>query len=87
MQRYFLGGYQDRDSEDYEEPDGAWCWCNGDTLSYTAWHTGEPNNGGGEDYMAFIWGDAPVWNDVPHNWNMGAGFIIEYEVVGQQPLQ
>jgi len=79
VQRFFLGGFQDRQSEDYMEPDGAWYWCNGDTLSYSAWHTGEPNGGGLEHYMAFIWGDAPVWNDVPRSWDMSAGFIIEYE--------
>jgi hypothetical protein len=79
VQRFWLGGFQDTDSPDFEEPAGGWCWCTGDTLTYSAWNTDEPNNGMNEDFLAFIWGDAPVWNDVPHAWNMSAGYIIEYE--------
>jgi hypothetical protein len=48
-------------------------------VTYTAWNTGEPKDGGNEGHLAFIWGDQPTWNDVPHNWNMNAGYIIEYE--------
>ena len=79
VQRFWLGGFQDTDSPDFEEPAGGWYWCTGDALTYSAWYTGEPNNGGVENYLAFIWGDAPVWNDVPEAWNMNAGYIIEYE--------
>lgn len=79
VQRYFLGGFQNDESPDFVEPDGGWCWCDAGEMIYTAWNTGEPNNGGGENYLAFIWGDAPVWNDVPNNWDMNTGYIIEYE--------
>ena len=64
---------------DFAEPAGGWCWCTGDTLTYSAWNPGEPNDGGNEDFLAFIWGDQPTWNDVPNAWNMVAGYIIEYE--------
>jgi hypothetical protein len=79
VQRYYLGGFQDTESPDYAEPAGGWCWCSGGEFTYAAWAPNEPNNGGGENYLAFIWGEQPIWNDVPGNWDMNAGYIIEFE--------
>ena len=46
--------------------------------SRVTWSAGEPNNGGGEDYLAFLWGDTAEWNDVPQAWDVNAGYIVEY---------
>jgi len=48
--------------------EGQFKWANGETVTYTNWNTGEPNNGGGiENYAQLI--GAPFggkWNDLPN---------------------
>ena len=54
-------GFTDKDSE------GTWVWSNGDAVTYTNWHSGEPNNacgGTGEDFAALgYWAGSDQWND------------------------
>ena len=51
-------GLNDHDSE------GTFVWEDGTTVSYTNWHSGEPNDyGSGEDCGQLnFWGDG-TWND------------------------
>jgi len=72
---FWYGLWQDRNASDYSEPGGGWYWVDGVKLGsaerpYTNWHSGEPNNAGGnEDYAqfnrfigGFTWNDMQVGN-------------------------
>lgn len=72
---FWYGLFQDRTANDYSEPAGGWYWVDGVALgsaerTYTNWHSGEPNNAGGnEDYAqfnrfigGFTWNDMQVGN-------------------------
>ncbi len=44
--------------------EGVMVWSSGETVTYTNWNPGEPNNGGaGEDYVEFL-GSNGKWNDL-----------------------
>lgn len=61
-------GYNDRASE------GSWVWETGESVSYTNWGSGEPNNSGDED-CAHLY-DSGVWND--HRCaGLATGYICE----------
>lgn len=48
--------------------EGTWTWTNGDTFSYTNWWSGEPNNTGDEDFLAYDFrGSSWAWNDAPND--------------------
>lgn len=48
--------------------EGTWTWTNGDAWFYTNWWGGEPNNVGGEDYLAYDYrGSSWAWNDAPND--------------------
>ena len=64
----WIGGYQDSSSPSYSEPSGGWTWVTGEPWSYTAWETGEPQDGDGppvsEDYLHYyVGGTLEGWND------------------------
>lgn len=44
---------------------GAWQWGNGEPLSYTNWHSGEPNNQNGNEHYGMFYGNFSdgTWND------------------------
>jgi len=45
--------------------EGIWIWDDGSDLLYSNWHSGEPNDAGGEDCVQFNrWSDL-TWNDEP----------------------
>ena len=73
----WLGGYQDVNSTEYSEPAGAWRWLTGESMTYTAWYPGEPNNfpPGLENFLATAYG-TPNWVDLPGDWTLP--FHIEW---------
>jgi len=81
---YWLGGFQPEGSA---EPAGNWQWINsegvfwdnGATAMYSDWGALEPNNGGGEPYLAmdnrYSWG----WNDTgPGYYSVLEGYVAEF---------
>jgi hypothetical protein len=64
-----LGAFQ---QDGAPEPNGGWCWVNGDPWSHSNWFPGEPNNGrsvfGTENRVHYYSGKgrtpADTWNDV-----------------------
>ena len=45
-----------------EVTEGTWQWVTGESVTYTNWSSGEPNNyGSGEDYGEMI--SSGTWND------------------------
>ena len=72
----WIGAYQDINSPEYSEPDGAWGWVSGEAWSYTNWNGGGPDNGGlavpDEEVGHYCCGGA--WNDL-------------YEVTNGSPVE
>ena len=63
----WIGFYQDLDDPDYSEPSGAWKWISGETVTYTNWISGEPNDNGSEHWAQMKGSDSVwdgQWNDV-----------------------
>ena len=63
----WIGVFQDTNAEDYSEPSGGWRWLSGETLDYSNWNGGGPDNGGvvdapAEEYAHYCCGGA--WNDI-----------------------
>ena len=44
-----------------------WRWVDGSKFAWTKWHSGEPNNSGGDEHCMQFLGTA--WNQVKNNWN------------------
>lgn len=74
--RYWLGGYQDRNAPDYREPDKGWRWVTGEPWSYLNWTAGEPNNQGVEDFLLFSTDGS--WNDGKWYDYERPGFLVEF---------
>jgi hypothetical protein len=56
--------------------EGTWVWSNGEPVTYTNWNGGEPNNaGGGEDFAVMFGGASGSWNDTSNQ--MAVPGIIE----------
>ncbi|MFM6439732.1 MAG: Calx-beta domain-containing protein, partial [Microcystis panniformis] len=49
--------------------EGNWQWIDGESVTYTNWNSGEPNNVGNEDYGVINWARVGGWNDLP-NYNI-----------------
>lgn len=59
-----------------EAVEGQWKWVTNETVSYTNWNGGEPNNAGNEDYAQFVSGGK--WNDLP---NTSLPYVLEFEYI------
>jgi hypothetical protein len=51
--------------------EGTWVWSSGEAVTFTWWHSGEPNNaptpdGNGEDFAVINAGEGGRWNDWDH---------------------
>jgi hypothetical protein len=85
----WLGGYQ---SDGAAEPSGGWGWITGESLDYTNWWTGQPDNRGGaanENKMhLYSRGTspadrAPYWNDTTDDDMHVQSYLVEY--AGSEP--
>ena len=71
----WIGFYQNPNSTNYFEPSGGWEWINGDSINYTNWAPGQPDNlvnnvnPNGQDYAVMqpngLWED---FSDIPQWW-------------------
>lgn len=71
--------------------EGTWVWVDGTPWSFTDWASGEPNNSGDEDFLAFdLRGSVWAWNDAPTNvgavFGFARGFLAESSNVSAVPI-
>jgi hypothetical protein len=59
-----------------EVVEGQWRWVTGESVVYTNWNWGEPNNVGNEDYAQFV--DGGRWNDLP---NLSLPYVLEFDYI------
>lgn len=59
-----------------EAVEGQWRWVTGESVTYTNWNGGEPNNAGNEDYAQFVSGGR--WNDLP---NVSLPYVLEFDYI------
>jgi hypothetical protein len=70
-------GYNDIDSE------GNFEWTDGETVTYSNWRSGEPNDSGGEDCTQVEAGS--VWNDMPCT-HTATAYVCQAEATAQDLL-
>ncbi|MBQ3652924.1 MAG: putative Ig domain-containing protein, partial [Synergistaceae bacterium] len=70
------------------EQEGSWKWVTSEDFTFTKWHTGEPNNQGGEEHYLILAKDSDNswgWNDATNSHNgidpSMWSFICEWEPV------
>ena len=90
-QEVWVGGFQEASSgcNPHVDPGCGWNWVNDEgpistpqvplPLLYANWLDGEPNNLGGEQYLAVGLNGLFGWNDEQSLHNIG-GYVIEYDV-------
>ena len=59
-----------------EAVEGQWRWVTGESVTYTNWNGGEPNNANNEDYAQFVSGGR--WNDLP---NVSLPYVLEFDYI------
>ncbi|MFX1506079.1 MAG: right-handed parallel beta-helix repeat-containing protein [Promethearchaeota archaeon] len=64
--------------------EGEWQWVTGETVNYTNWNLGEPNDAGGEDYVEMY--DYGEWNDLPSDNTLPYVCEWDYYVISDEPL-
>jgi hypothetical protein len=57
--------------------EGTWRWCTGETMSYTNWAPGEPNNSGNQDFAAVNFTGSGQWDDAGTASTMP--YILEFD--------
>lgn len=57
------------------ETEGTFQWVTGESFSFDAWESGEPNNSGNEDHLQITNDPVPVWNDI--DGSQTSGYILE----------
>lgn len=68
--QYMWIGHTDRAVE------GQWKWITSESVSYTNWAPGEPNNAGNEDWAVINWGSS-MWND--WYFTAQAYYVVEFD--------
>ena len=64
--------------------EGSWAWVTGETWSFSAWNTGQPDNSSNEDYLELkSTGD---WNDLPNTSPTPNGYVLETVTLTSNPL-
>lgn len=58
--------------------EGTFVWVTGEPFAYTNWWSGEPNNAGDEDFVAYDFRTGWAWNDAPDNLGTAFGFSRGY---------
>ena len=58
--------------------EGRWVWINGEAMTLTAWHPGEPNNAGNSEFFLKN-GPGGLWFDVPTQDGNVQGCMCEWE--------
>ena len=74
----WVGGFQPPESA---EPNGNWQWITGETMDFTSWDLGEPDNAMGDENAMCVNGPAGnqgTWVDLPSSWRLTA-YLVEYE--------
>lgn len=73
--------------------EGSFVWVSGEPFSYTNWQSGEPNNSGNEDFLAYDYRGVRqswAWNDAPDNlgqvYGFARGYVIERAAQGAVPV-
>lgn len=64
--------------------EGEWLWVTGETMDYTYWNSGEPNNSSSmEHYAEASKATNLCWNDLPDSYYSNKGFVceVEYELL------
>ncbi len=81
--RTMYGLYQPSGSS---EPAGGWVWVSGESVEWTNWWPGEPNNSSNQEWIAMTgtFGTGHLWNDMP-NW--ASAFVVEYGDPGVIPME
>lgn len=51
------------DSEEFSAAEGNWRWVNGNSVEYTNWGDGEPNDERGQDFAVMNWRGLSQWDD------------------------
>ena len=67
----WIGGWKGKD--------GKWRWETGESMAYTNWQPGEPNNANGTEDRVAMDGNGS-WNDLPHSSTIVQGFVCEWEL-------
>ncbi len=61
-----------------KKENGTWRWVTGETLAYSNWEGGEPNNAEGQEEVGQLWsGHSFRWNDAAKR--LGLKYILEIE--------
>jgi len=60
-----------------EQVEGEWQWVTQESVIYTNWDEGEPNDAGGEDYAEMY--TSGKWNDIPGDSQRFHPFVCEWE--------
>lgn len=71
---------------DYET-EGVWHWINGESVTYTHWGAGEPNNVNNEDFCGIVMNYQDKWDNHWNDFGDGAGMygLIERNASVPEP--
>ncbi|MCD6680487.1 MAG: PEP-CTERM sorting domain-containing protein [Burkholderiaceae bacterium] len=65
--------------------EGSWQWVTGEAWSYMHWWSGEPNNVGAENYLAYDYRGGWAWNDAQNDLQSAYPFVRGYVIERATP--